>query len=146
MLAAAHFRQTLGFPPIDGLLDFATLLDHTVHVPQIPGPSPGTRVPSLVVLPAINRWLCDTGCPFDLISRHDVERMGLESCIYRVKHPVHLVTANDDVRVREMIKLVVPGTDETIDALVLKAHAPPVLSVGKRVMQGWSFGWEMENK
>ena len=86
-------------------------------------------------------WLCDTACPFDLISRETLPP-DLEQFAEQADEPATLATANGVVEADTTIAMQVKQLEDNIDPYLLDS-TPDVLSVGRRcVREGYGFHWD----
>ncbi len=86
----------------------------------------------------VKRWLVDTGCGNDLISKAHVGDLETKQS----KRPMLFHTANGDISALKELPLYIPQIKEHISPYVLD-KTPSVLSVGARcVDMGWTFHWE----
>eukprot|EP00971_Amphidinium_carterae_P059634 1179298-Amphidinium_carterae.2 len=89
------------------------------------------------------RWIVDSGAGLDLISKsevHDSELQSMSKCVSARK----LRTANGVIRAEHVVTCHIGEIGHDVTALVLD-KCPPVLSLGRRVAQGYSFVWDSEN-
>ena len=85
-------------------------------------------------------WLCDTGCPYDLVGCKTIPPED-EEIIEPAQNPTTLETANGDVEVVETIPMQIDALKEVIDPYILD-ETPDVLSIGKRCEEmGYDFHW-----
>ena len=85
-------------------------------------------------------WLCDTGCPFDLVSRPNLGELATQ--IEKAETPQVLDTANDRISASEEVIMSMHPLEEIIAPLILES-TPDVLTVGRRcVEEGFGFHWE----
>ncbi len=96
-------------------------------------------VASAIYEPGVRRWLVDTGCPFDLIARRELD--GNEAdFIKKASKYVRMATPNGIVDADRMITFRVPSLGDPIDAYVMES-TPTVISIGCRCMTlGYTFG------
>ena len=86
---------------------------------------------------AIKRWLVDSGCWHDLLSRNEVPERG--ECIRKAKIPITFDTANGSTRTTEVADIYVKELNAEISPYVLE-NTPAVISIGYRCVElGYSF-------
>jgi hypothetical protein len=98
-------------------------------------------VPSNRVRP--RKWLADTGCPYDLVSKKGLSRREM-SHIYEGGNSVSLQTANGIKRAQEVIPMQIAAlpSEQTVTPYVLES-TPDVLSLGYRCQKmGYGLIWE----
>ena len=94
--------------------------------------SPGRR--------SVRTWLCDTGCPFDLIGRNRIPADSFEH-IRDSTTPVQLSTANGHLQVTQVVDMQINAFKENIEPYILD-ETPDVLSIGQRCVEmGYEFRW-----
>ncbi len=87
----------------------------------------------------VREWLMDTGSAYDLVASPHVKRT--KGTMFERSTPLVLRTANGPVEVKHGVTLDLPPLGESTDALLLRC-TPPVLSIGRRVMEDrCSFLW-----
>jgi hypothetical protein len=88
----------------------------------------------------MRRWMADTGCCFDLISKEDLSREELSRSV-KTQVPCRLKTANGNASANKTISFNHRSLEGEITAYIMRS-TPTVLSVGKRCMhEGYSFIW-----
>ena len=87
----------------------------------------------------VNRsYLVDTGCPFDLVARSDLQKCDV---IRQAEEDISLATANGLIKVGEVVDMQVGPLGEVTTPYVLE-DTPLVLNVGNRcIYQGYGFHW-----
>ncbi len=86
------------------------------------------------------RWLCDTGCPFDLIGSPGI-LPGSKDEIRQAKVAATLETANGKMECFTTMPMQIVALRDNIDPYVLES-SPDVLSIGRRcVEEGFEFHW-----
>jgi hypothetical protein len=87
------------------------------------------------------RWLCDTGCPFDLIGQPSIPLNSRSNAI-KAKQAVTMETANGTISCDRVLQMQIIPFNENIEPYILE-DSPDVLSIGRRcVDEGFSFHWE----
>ncbi len=87
------------------------------------------------------RWLVDTGCPIDLISRDSLHVDEL-SFVKQAGRGIKLNTANGVTYAEDIVAFQIDGLEDLIEAYILES-TPIVMSLGKRCMDyGYSFEWK----
>ena len=87
----------------------------------------------------IKRWLADTGCGYDLISRSDVHKRHTQKA--NEDEVITLYTANGPTEVTHKVNLSIGALGES--SVMLLDETPAVFSIGRRVMHnGFSFRWD----
>ena len=97
----------------------------------------GAAAPSLPDKKQIN-WLVDTGASDDLIGRAIVGELDLK-CKH-VDKPKEFATAGGIITVSEKAVVEVEGLNKVVEPWVTNS-CPELLSVGKRIEEGYSFVW-----
>jgi len=90
-------------------------------------------------------WLMDTGSSVDLVGVHEIPDDFLQDFALDVPTPVNLSTANGKLAADKYIELQVGPLQSRVNTLLLK-NTPPVLSVGRRIEEGYSFIWRAGHK
>ena len=106
--------------------------------PCDPDVKSSASVASAIYEPGVRKWLVDTGCPFDLIARGELEDHEV-SYIKRAIKAVRVSTPNGLVDSNKSVSFSVPEFGSPIDAYVLE-RTPTVVSIGTRRMNlGYHF-------
>ena len=114
--------------------------DVDIHDPCAPDVKSIASVASAIYEPGVRKWLVDTGCPFDLIARGELEDHET-SFIKKANRAVRMSTPNGLVDANKSVSFNVPELGSPIDAYVLE-HTPTVVSIGTRCMSlGYHFVW-----
>jgi hypothetical protein len=99
-----------------------------------------TNVASAIYQSGVRRWLVDTGCPFDLIAKTELEE-NERLFIKKASKVIRLATPNGLVDANKIVSFKVDKLAEPIDAYIMDS-TPTVMSIGKRCMlHGYSFVW-----
>ena len=94
---------------------------------------------------SVRRWLCDTGCMFDLVSR-DTVNTDPDCILEAVEDPEELYTANGPVKADTTGVIPVYKFSDYIEPFVLD-DTPDVMSIGTRcVDKGYEFHWPAFDK
>jgi len=89
----------------------------------------------------IKQWLMDTGCGHDLLDKRSVQ--GVMQRVEPSNNKIGLQTASGYIKAESQIELRIDELAETAYPYVLSSTTPPVLSIGRRVMEGgYSFIWK----
>ena len=116
-----------------------SLINDREHVKKIDDIVP-VSVASAIYQPGVRRWLVDTGCPFDLIAKHELEDTE-KAFIKKASKVIRLATPNGLVDANNIVSFNVDKLTEPIDAYIMES-TPTVMSIGKRCMlHGYSFVW-----
>ena len=100
--------------------------------PPVPHCPPGHKV-------VTRRKLCDTGCPYDLISPSDLRPIDLE--YIELAEVVTLQTANGPLAVNQVVSKQAPRLTSESRPYILQ-NTPDVLNIGHRCQeQGFAFYW-----
>ncbi len=107
--------------------------------------APGAPGQSKAVDPrriGIRRFIVDTGCGYNLLSRDTIERASGDKPLHSLENNVLLHTAGGPVECKTGVNVNCPALDEgKFQALVLD-NTPEVLSVGQRCQEfGYGFYW-----
>ena len=87
------------------------------------------------------RWIMDTGSPFDLVGRNEIPKSYVNKNIAESEFEITLNTANGETDVNWTLPLQVAPLGETVNPFLLE-NTPAVLSVGRRCMvDGYEFHW-----
>jgi len=87
----------------------------------------------------VDRWLVDTGCGYDLVSREHTT--ATRRWVRKAVHPRTFQTANGVTTTDKVARMTVDEFGEEVAPYILDS-TPPVLSVGYRCMNlGYSFIW-----
>jgi hypothetical protein len=87
----------------------------------------------------------DTGSSVDLVGIHEIPEDFLHEYALDVPMPVNLSTANGRLAANKYIEMQVGPLRSRVNTLLLK-NTPPVLSVGRRIEEGYSFIWRTGHK
>ena len=92
-------------------------------------------------------WLCDTACPFDLVTRDSIATED-EWRIHEADKEIRLATANGEISVTTVFDTQVePLLYENGTKVHVLESTPDVLSIGKRCVElGYGFHWEPYSK
>ncbi len=95
----------------------------------------------------ITRFLVDTGCGYNLVSRHAVDKAKAWKDVRKLANPVVLSTAGGVAACLGEIEVLCDKIDEgSFHALVMDS-TPSVLSVGQRCADyGYSFKWSSRSR
>lgn len=97
-----------------------------------------TTVASAIYQSGVRHWLVDTGCPFDLIAKTELED-NERLFIKKASKTIRLATPNGLVDASKSVSFKVDKLTEPIDAYVMDSTLT-VMSIGKRCMlHGYSF-------
>eukprot|EP00971_Amphidinium_carterae_P333407 6468158-Amphidinium_carterae.3 len=88
------------------------------------------------------RWICDSGAGIDLIGRKSVWMCEQESMRFDVGER-RLRTANGTTTADSSVVCELEGMNMSLNPLVLD-ECPPVMSLGRRIAQGFKFVWDKE--
>ncbi len=92
-----------------------------------------------MVPPVLIKWLIDTGCGHDLLSRKDMLALKAKPCQVT---PLTFETAGGLVTTDLGASVWINEFEEAVKPHVLQKETPSVLSVGARCMEmGYSFIW-----
>ena len=87
----------------------------------------------------VDRWLVDTGCGYDLVSKEHTA--SIRRWVRKAVHPRTFQTANGVTTTEKVARMTVGEFGEEVAPYILDS-TPPVLSVGYRCMNlGYSFIW-----
>ena len=88
---------------------------------------------------AVKKWLVDTGCGHDLISRRELPTHG--NCLKAAQVPITFDTANGETHTTEVADIFIKQLNADILPYVLE-ETPAAISVGYRCIElGYSFFW-----
>eukprot|EP00971_Amphidinium_carterae_P017197 339333-Amphidinium_carterae.2 len=87
-------------------------------------------------------WVADTGSGNDLLGRNVASHEEMES-VSSLSKPKRLRTANGGIAVDSKLSCDVECLNIRVEPLLL-AECPPVLSIGKRIEEGFAFHWTQE--
>ena len=102
-------------------------------------------LPTIPSMPArarsgVERWLMDTGSPFDIVEEANCTKQQIDNAD-QLASPHVLSTAGGITEVGSTVPYQVGPLKEEIDPILLPS-SPPVLSLGRRVMElGYGFYW-----
>ena len=86
-------------------------------------------------------WLCDTGCPVDLVNKRTAVSIAPTIQIEQAEHSVELETANGVITTDRVLLMQILSLEENVEPYVV-AHSPDVLSIGRRCQElGYEFHW-----
>eukprot|EP00971_Amphidinium_carterae_P349384 6490992-Amphidinium_carterae.1 len=89
------------------------------------------------------KWIVDSGAGLDLISREQLRESELQT-LDRCAQPKKLRTANGVAHAENVVTCNIEELCHSVNALVLD-KCPPVLSLGRRIEQGYKFAWDGTN-
>ena len=114
--------------------------DVNLNEPCHPDVKSIASVASAIYEPGVRKWLVDTGCPFDLIAKGELEDHEV-AYIKRAMKAVRMSTPNGLVDANKSVSFSVPELGSPIDAYVLE-HTPTDVSIGTRCVNlGYHFVW-----
>ena len=90
----------------------------------------------------VDKWLVDTGCPYNLIDWRLIEESCLASMVKSGGTVVRLNTANGATKSSDTLKVACQQFEEGNFTACVLPSTPSVISVGERCMTyGYGFHW-----
>mgnify|MGYP005684048237 FL=1 len=90
----------------------------------------------------VDKWLVDTGCPYNLVDWKHIEESCLASRVDSGGPMVRLNTANGATRSSDSIKVACSQFEEGDFTACVLPSTPSVISVGERcITYGYGFHW-----
>lgn len=103
----------------------------------------GVRWRSIRHFDVLGEWICDTGCPADLI---DIRAASRRKSLRREGGPIKFATVGGEANGSDVLPISVGEFENVVADPVILKNTPPVISAGPRILNGAQFHLDSRRK